>query len=423
MSHKTKAPGRLRQMDAFGKNIIVVFIGTSAVNAINFLYQLFVAHSFSSADFAAFNALISIYMLFSTPLTTFQTVIVKHCAEFSAQGKTSHIRVLLGTFLKSTLIFSAATFVVFYVFSVRLLHSLKISFDSAGVVLALLLASCWLLPVFSGGLQGTELFGWYVAVTVSAGVIKLALTYLFVTRGFAIDAALLALLISSAVAVMIYLVPLRRYISFFSQGIRLDYRKIILYVLPVTVASTCYIILVSSDMVLVKFFFSREEAGSYALAQMVGKVFLFLPAAVSIVLMPRTSGLRARKSETIPTLRFSLVFAAVISILAIAVYNIAPQSALRVLTGKADAESVFLGRLFSVSMTFFTLLYILITYFLSIEDLRFIRYLAFFTLAQTLAVCLFHPSPELVQYIMCINAISLFCIHMSLAFLRPIRTA
>jgi hypothetical protein len=117
--------------------------------------------------------------------------------------------------------------------------------------------------------------------------------------------------------------------------------------------------------------------------------------------------------DTVSTLKRSLLYVLALCILAILFYNFFPAFVLKTLTGKVYYESVLLGRLFSVSMSSFTLLYILISYFLSIKDLRFIKYLVFFTFLQFLGIFLFHKSLIQVQLILCINAILLFLIHLA----------
>jgi O-antigen/teichoic acid export membrane protein len=169
-------------------------------------------------------------------------------------------------------------------------------------------------------------------------------------------------------------------------------------------------------MVLVKYYFNPEESGVYSLAQMVGKIFLFLPGAISVVMFPRVSGLKAKNQDTNTTLKRSLLYTGILVTGAGFFYNLFPHFVLMVLTGKVYLESVSLGRLFSVSMSFFTLLFILITYLLSIKDLRFIKYLVLFTLLQIWAITLFHKTLISVQLILCLNAILLFFIHLNLVY-------
>jgi O-antigen/teichoic acid export membrane protein len=199
-----------------------------------------------------------------------------------------------------------------------------------------------------------------------------------------------------------------------SNGV--NYKEILSYLFPLALSNLCFITLVSFDMVLVKYFFPQNDSGLYALAQMIGKIFLFFPSAVGLVMFPRASGLNAKNMDTLSTLKRSLLYVLGLCIFAALLYNLFPSLFLKVLTGKVHPESIFLGRLFSVSMTFFNLLYILIFYFLSIKDLRFIKYLALFTLLQNLAIIFFHHNLWVIQLILCINSILLFFTHLFLAY-------
>jgi len=413
---------KLKRMDIFTRNIIVVFIGTSLLNLANLLCQLLIAHSISPADFAVFNTLIAIYMVISLPLTTLQIAVVKYASEFNAQNQSDKVRSLFSCFLKNAVLLAFLTFFIFYFSSPYVMSKLKITFASYGYILALLLASSWVIPVFLGILQGLELFGWMISITVLTVVLKLLLTFIFLRLGWSVLGALYAPLISAALEIIICIFVLKKFFSFKPIESGVDFKKIFIYLFPVAVNSLCFVALVSADMILVKLFFNNEEAGFYSLAQMLGKIFLFLPAAISIVMLPRTSGLHAQNSDTTSTLKRSVIYALILGSVAAAGYNLFPSLALNILSGKALPESILLGRFFSVSMTFFMLISILATYFLSIEDLRFIKYLVFFTLLQLLGISVFHKSLIQVQLVMCVTAAMLFIIHMYLAvFKKPVQ--
>ena len=133
-------------------------------------------------------------------------------------------------------------------------------------------------------------------------------------------------------------------------------------------------------------------------------------------MFPRTSGLHAKNIDTVPTLMRAILYAAVLCGIVAIGYNIFPVFSLKMLTGKMNPEAVLLGRLFSVSMSFFALLFILIAYFISKKELRFIKYLAIFTLLQFIAIILFHKNLIQVQLALCINAVLLFFIHLLLVY-------
>lgn len=407
---------KLKNIDSFTRNIIIVFTGTALVNFFNLLYQLLIAHKLSPSDFAAFNSLLSIFMLVSSPLNTLQAAVAKYCAEFNAQNQVGRIKFLLFDLVRKTSLLAVLTFLIFWFILGHIMNALKIPLVSCTYILALLLAFSWLIPVFSGAVQGLEFFGWLAFGSVLSGAFKLALAFTFILLGYNVAGALGALLISTLIGLIILYLPLRRFISKKAAKEDINYKDIIIYLFPVAISYFCFIALVSFDMVLVKYFFPAADSGIYSLAQMVGKIFLFLPGAISIVMFPRTSGLKAKNMDTVLTLKRSLIYVIGLCLLATLFYNLFPALVLKVLTGKVYSESILLGRLFSVSMSFFAFLFVLISYFLSVKDLRFIKYLVLFTILQFLAIILFHSSLAQVQLVLCINAISLFFIHLILVY-------
>jgi O-antigen/teichoic acid export membrane protein len=406
----------IKRIDTFGKNIILVFLGTSLVNVFNLLYQLLIAHRMSGIDFAGFNTLLAIFMLICAPLTTLQTAVAKYTAEFNAQNQIKKIQVLLSELIRKMLPLAIITFIGFYFLSFYIMDKLKISSVSAGYILALLLASSWITPVLTGALQGLELFKWLALLSVIGGALKLVFAFIFISLGFNIAGALGAFLIASLIGIIISFFPLKNFLSFKLIEDSINFKDFLSYLAPVGLSFFCFIALVNFDMVLVKYLFSPLQAGFYSLAQMLGKIFLFLPGAISIVMFPKAAGLKAKNMDTDSTLRRSLLYACSLCIIANLVYNLFPNFVLKILTGKVFAESVMLGRLFGISMSFFTLLLILLTYFLSIKDLRFIKYLILFTLLQFLAIILFHKTLVQVQLILCINSILLFFMHLLLVY-------
>jgi O-antigen/teichoic acid export membrane protein len=407
---------KLKNIDTFTRNIVIVFAGTTLANVLNLLFQLLIAHKLIASEFAAFNSLLAIYMLFSTPLGTFQLAIAKYASEYNAKKETDRVRTLFSDILKKSFLFSILTLLVFWLASGRIMEILKISSPSLAVIFAILLATAWLVPVFLGGAQGLELFWWLSSAAVVSGLLKLGLAFLFILLGLSVSGAMAALLAAMLICMLIALIPLRKMFYFGPSVGKTDYLEIFRYMFPVALAYLCYSALTTFDMVLVRYYFSTADSGDYALAQMLGKIFLFLPAAISLVMFPRTSGLSAQARETIPTLKKSLTYTAILAAVACVFYNLFPAFVLTVLTGKAYPGSILLGRLFSVSMSFFTLLLVLVTYFLSVKDMRFIKYLTGFTILQIAGIILMHKTLVGVLLIICSCSIALFFTHLVLVF-------
>lgn len=404
---------KIKRLDHFTKNIIFVLLGTSLANFLNLIYQVLIAHKLSPQDFASFNALLAIFMLISNPFGTLQVAVAKYASEYSARKETRKINALINGLFSKGLIVSVIIFILAIFISPFIISSLKIYSLSSGYILAMLIGLSLLSPILAGGLQGLELFGWLVSSSLLSGIIKLVFTVLFISLGYQIAGALGALLISVIFGLVIGIIPLRKFLTRQAAEEQLDYKKIFPYLFPIAISNVCFIWLTSFDMVLVKYFFSSETSGIYSLAQMVGKIFLFLPSAISIVMFPRTSGLSATNSDTRRFLNKSLFYAFSLCLSAALLYNILPGLTLKILTGKSLPESILLGRLFSISMTLFALSFVLFNYFLSIKDLSFIKYLVISVVLQLIGILIFHNSLLQVQLVLCANSFLLFIFLLS----------
>lgn len=397
-----------KKMDSFSKDIMLVFLGTSLASFFNLLYQLLIAHRLTPVDFAAFNTLLSILMLISAPLSTLQTAVAKYGAEYKAHKADDKLKYLLSSLLRKSILFAVVFFLIFYFNSFHIINNLKINSYGPGYILAILIALAWLTPVVTGALQGLELFGWFTSISIIGGVFKLILAFVFVRIGWGIAGALGAFLVAVVLGIIIPLAPLRNFITSTKNEGNIKFNEIYSYLFPAALSSFLLIGLVSVDMILVRYYFTPDESGVYSLAQMVGKIFLFLPGAISIVMFPRTSGLNAKNLDTAPILKKSLFYTFIMCLGAALCYNFFPGFILKVLTGKYFPESVVLGRFFSISMTLFTLTFLLVSYFLSIRDFRFLKLLILFSFLQFMAIVLFHHSLTQVQLILCVNSLILF---------------
>lgn len=386
--------------DGFFKDILVVFTGTSLANLLNLLYQLLIAHRLSAVDFASFNSLLAVFGIVSAPLNTLQLEVTRRTAGFKARALTRELARWLTTLLRRHAWYAVITAIVAWVFCLKALPLFQIEQRGAGVMLALLLASMWIGPILSGAVQGVERFRWFSAVSVCSGIIKLLLAVVLTGAGFKIAGALGAFVAAQAALILGLVVSLRPYLGREPAG-RDSYKELLIACVPFALASVCFIILASIDMVAVKFFFSPSEAGYYSVAQMIGKIFLFLPGAVTMVMFPRTSSLSAEKRDPLPVVRRSLGYVFVVCVLAAIVYNSMPGLILKALTGKVFAESVALGRIFGVSMSLLTLGYVIISYFLSVRDWRFLKWLIGVTAVCVAALYAYHPSLMHVQLVMC----------------------
>jgi len=276
-----------------------------------------------------------------------------------------------------------------------------------------------ILPIISGSLQGLEKFYWMGSISFVGGIAKVLATVLFLKLGWMVYGALAGFLASALLSMFLSFLPIKDMLLFLKNrliGEELNFKEMYFYLIPTILFTLSITTLTNIDMVLVKHYFSAVDAGYYAVAQIIGKIIFFLPGAIVIVMFPRVSSLHAQDKEHLDVLKKALIFAAGLCLSGLIFYNLFPAFTLNLLTGKPYSESIQLGRLFCIAMSFFSLTNLLSFYHLSISNFKFIKYLIIFTLLQIVAIAMFHQSLQMVLMILSINAAILFFINLGIAF-------
>jgi len=403
--------------DSFLKNNLIVFSSSSLINFMNFVYQIFMVRSLTVADYGVLNSLLSVFMIISIPVASGTTMVAKFTSGYAATGERDRADAFIRKVFKHVFFGSAAFIVLYFIYGLHMKYFLRLDSALPIYLIGGLLFFTNLSTVSLGSLQGLESFVWYSAANVTGTFLKLGLAVLFIGLGWGVAGAIGAILFSQLAAFIVNIIPLRRDLMFKAKtpAPELHLKEKYKYIIPVFVSYAAFAIFTNIDIVLVKHFFQPAEAGAYSVAQIIGKITLFLPIAIATVLLPRASGLHAQNKEHRMVLEKSLIFTGLLCGLVILVYNLFPEPILRIFTGKVSAEIILLGRMFSVAMAFLSLSYVLLSYQLSINRFGFIKWMAMFSVLYIIAISIFHKSLSYVLYIMIVNAVILFFINLKLA--------
>ncbi len=417
----------MKHVSDFIKQSSLIFIAVGIFNFLNLLYQIYMARNLSPVNYGTLNSLFSILMVISIPSGTLQTVITKYVSNYYAFNQYEKINLLLHSFIKKTFIFGAVVFLAISLFSKYISHFLQIESPILIIMLGMITFFSIILPLTQGVLQGMQKFGCVGFAMIANGSLKLLLGILFITIGFEINGAMSALVISTFITLLISFIMLflilpkpldwiagSSQISQDNPDISLP--KIFGYSYAVITVFLCYMILTNVDVLLVKHFFKPLDAGYYSIAQMIGKIILFLPVAITLVMFPKTSELHTQAKNTLNLLTKSLVYVGILCGMAALICLLFPGLILKILSGQEHSDCIPLARIFSITMFFFALLYVLLFYHLSIHYTGFIYSLLLLTILQIVMIVLFHQRLSQVLYIMCCNAVLLFLINLYLAF-------
>jgi len=406
-----------------------MFLAVTILNILNLLYQLYMARNLSPTNYGVLNSLFSVLMIVSIPSGTLQTVVTKFISTFYINNHYERINLLLFSFVKKALVFGLFIFFILFLWSRTISSFLQITSPLLIVILGVITFFSIILPLAQGGLQGLQKFGYLGLAMITNGCLKLLLGIIFVSTGFGVIGAMSALAISTFIALLISFIILASVLpkplvstSDSSQNNQnnfapeMNFSDIYNYFYATVSVYLCYTILTNIDVLLVKHFFSPLEAGYYSIGQMAGKIILFLPVAITLVMFPKTSELHAQAKATSHLLKKCLLYVAALCGIAVLICFLFPNLVIRLLSGKELLECTPLVRIFSVTMFFFALVYTLLFYHLSIHRLGFIYPLVSLTVLEVLMITMFHQSLSQVLYIICGNAMLLFLINAYLAF-------
>ncbi len=182
------------------------------------------------------------------------------------------------------------------------------------IVLAFSLFTALALDVVLGFQQGFQRFRdlGLTGYLTSQGL-KLVFGVAFVLVGWDLTGAVGALLASTTVATLLGLALVRKQVL---KGVRSteSYRpRLGPILLPTLILALFLSMPASVDVMLVTHFFGGKEAGLYNSVATVGKVVIFLPMAVSFILLPRVTESHALGGDTRNTLLRSLGIAFALS--------------------------------------------------------------------------------------------------------------
>ena len=396
----------MRLFDTLTKQISFVFLASMIVNVSNYLFHICMSRSLGPADYGILASLFSLLMIISVPAGTLQTVITKYTSNFKAHKELAKIKMLLIALFKRVSLFGLTGFVLFILARKYIASFLHIPTTIPVIILGIALILTIISPLLLGVLQGLQKFGYFGAVMIIGTLAKLLFGILLVYLGWKVNGALLGLTLGGLAGILFAIIPLRRIIKQHQSDCDLNLPQIYGYFLPVAAMLLCLMMLTNVDIVLVKHFYSPSQAGNYAAASILAKIIFYLPGAIGMVMFPKTSELHALGEESMPVLKKSLLYAAILCGGTLVLYLTIPSFLVNVLFGKQYSSIIPLMGIFGLAMFFFSLANILFLYQLSLHRLKFLWILIIGTLLEITLIVLFHTS--LLQVILILLIVGLF---------------
>jgi O-antigen/teichoic acid export membrane protein len=259
------------------------YIGAAAVvNVANFAFFGLVGHLLRPSSYGAVAALLNVVSIAAIPLNAVQAAIVREVVIQSKDGSPPAVRRAGAVFVGSGLCATALLVGV---------SPLAERFFGLGSVVPVIVLALWLAPsvtssLFDGVLIGT--LRWRpIAISLIAGaIVRVSFAAIAGLVDPGIDGPVLATVLNAAVTLGVVL-------SVFWKSDHVAGRAQLRLPAPATISTvlalTGYSMLVALDTLMARHIFPALS-GSYAAAVTIGRIALFLPMAITVVVFPRFVG-------------------------------------------------------------------------------------------------------------------------------------
>ena len=406
-SIKSFLKNNLKEGD-LARSFLIMFSSTMVVNVINYIYNLLVGRLLGPSDYGVFVSLLSLFLITAGISGTIQTVITRYAAILKYENSQ---RTIYRYFIKALQIFSIVgvfVLVLFFFLTPYMKRFLNIDLSMPVYVVGILVGISFITPIARGTLQGIQDYKALSLSMILDSFMRLVLGILFIVLGFRVSGALGSQVISGLMAFGLSIFFISKLKRFDDGTYRIPKGAIYKYTFLTLYTVSCFLILTNLDVVLVKHFFDPHSAGIYSSAVTIGKIVLYFPGAMAIVLFPKTSELQTLSKKSVKILAKALGIVFVLCVAINIIYFVAPELVVKIMFGRAFLESVPYIGFYGIAMTFYSLLNLAVLFLLSLNFYSLIPVLTITSLAELILISIFHRNLfEVIYMLILVSFISL----------------
>jgi len=362
-----------REVRRFLRNNMLILVLLNSSNIFNYLFQLVAGRGLTTIDYGSFNAVNSMAVLLSAPVAILPLVFSRYTVKLAESGLKQVKRLLVDGF-RGTVFIASALFLIGLILIPWLKSFLHLETKTPIVIMLVQLALSLVFPVFLGVVQGLHRFTAFGICSSSVALVRFLSGVLFVfALEWGINGPLLSGTIGTVIAMGIGLWAVRDVLKLPAEPLPHDlFSEMRKYSFPVFLSTTMVMAFGNLDLVLVKHFCSPEEAGLYAIAAILGRIALFLPGVLIIVLFPEATKAQASGKEDSRILWVSLAMTAFLGGSVALVCTYWPSEIIVLLFGEKYQAGAELLKIISLAMAMLAVVNVIFTYCLARSEFKFL---------------------------------------------------
>ncbi len=373
---------------------VYIFLGFLLASFLGFLVNLFLARNLSSSDYGIYASLLSLFTLASIPTQSIIPIVVRFATDFFAKSELDKASNFYFKVFRFVFVLSLLIFLAFITLSTPIENFLHLDNFWYVFLTGLSVSFSYLAIINVAFLQSLLKFSFVGFSYILNGAARLAITVVLVYLGFKVFGALIAIIFAILAPFLFQFIPLR---FLFKQKRKIETKisgkEIIDYALPTTITTLSLMSLTSTDVILVKHFFSAETAGLYGGLSLIGKVIFYFTGPIPSVMFPLLIR-RHNLGQNFHSLFYlALILVIVPSIAITIIYFIFPQFIVSLFLGGGSYLKIasLLG-LFGIFLTIFSLINVFVNFFLSLKKTNIYLFVLFAAISQIVLINFFHSS-------------------------------
>lgn len=389
-----------------------MLVGVLTLSLGNYVFHLIAARELGPARYGDLATLTAISGLIALPLGGVQVWAARYIAHYTTVGDDDAAHWFVRRAMIYTAVGGAAATLVLLAFSWALKDALGIASIAAVALTALTTFPAATSQVTWGLAQGLQRFKLIAATYAGSALARVALTMIAFAVGLQVGGAMLATLASMLIALAVPVWVLRSWLRPAAPtGRRVTRKEAAQSLAPVVLGLLAITALTSIDVVVAKSVLTEHEAGIYGSASLVGRVILYLPAAIITVLLPRVAARAADRVETTDILRRSVLVTVAFCALSTGLYAVLGSALVRLAFGSDYTDAAGLLWLFGVAMSGYAILNVLLIYHLGHGRKGFAWLLVCGAVVQVGAFLVFHEGARQLLKVDIAVAVALLAAH------------
>lgn len=365
-----------------------MIVGSMVVNVVNYIYHLVMGRVLGPSDYGTLVALYSLlYIVSIIPLST-SFAIVKFISSAKTSREQAGIYVVLNKFIFKIAI---AGTILIVVLSPILSKFLNVSSVWEVALVGPVLFFSLVTLVNQATMQGLLSFMGVVGPNIISSVSKFVLGLALVFLGFSVIGAMWGVVLAAAAAYFLSLTYIRSKIK--RDGIEnFKISKFLKFSFPVLVLALAFTSIFTTDLILVKHFFSSFDAGIYAALSMLGKIIYFAASPITSVMFPIVSRRNSKGEKFLKVFLLSFGATLFICLGALSIYFVFPGLFVSILYGQKYLMAVDNLIWMGLFLSFYTLNYFMSNFFMSIGKTQIAYIPLVIAIFQAISIWIYHPS-------------------------------